>query len=1043
MPLRRFAKIVVISVLLWFCAITPAAAREYHGMVTFGGLPLPGATVTATQDGKKFTAVSDQGGLYHFDDLADGKWTIEVEMQCFQAINAQVTIAADTAAGKWELALEPEDQLMARSRLAQSSIVPQPIQNAPPAAKKAEGPAAANAAAEMPKPPESENEQSADGYLVNGSVNNAATSRYSTNPAFGNTRSGTRALYTGGFATILDNSATDARPYAISGLEAPKTAYDLITNSAYIGGPIRIPHVLPRGPDFFVNYSWTRNNNASINTGLVPTLDERMGNLAGLVNAAGLPVTLYNPVTGAQYLNNQVPVSAQAAALLALYPMPNPNIPSTSGYNYQAPVLNSTHQDSMQSRLQKSLGRRDQLYGGLNFQSTRAASVNLFSFVDATGSLGMNANIHWTHRLSPHLFLFTAYTFSRYRTEVTPNFDNRENISGPADANIGGNDQDPADWGPPSLSFLSGIAGLSDGNSAFNRSQTDGVSASVGIYRGRHNISAGGDFRKQLWNDFFEANPRGSFSFTGAATANAVQSASSGSDLADFLIGVPDTSAIAFGNADKYFREPVYDAYFTDDWRILPVLTINAGARWEYSAPMTELHNRLVNLDLNSGFTAGLPVLGSDPVGSVTGAHYPASLVRPDRRGFEPRIGISWRPIPASTVVVRAGYGIYRDTSVYQSIVSQLAQQAPLSKSFSVQNSAACPLTLANGFDCASADTFAIDPNYRFGYAQTWQLSVQRDLPAAMQMVATYSGVKGTHGAQQILPNTNPIGATNPCPDCPSGFVYRASGGNSIREAGQVQLRRRLHNGFTASLEYTYSKSIDDDAQLGGQGYVTSSAQSQSAASGSSSSSSAAVAQNWRDPRGERALSTFDQRQLVNLSAQYTSGEGLHGGTLMSGWRGRLLKEWTLLGTLSEDTGLPETPVYPVNVPGTGFSTIRPSLTGASIYSVAAGAPGSGTHLNSLAYEAPAPGQWGTAGRDSITGPSQFSLDSSLARTFRPHGKLYLDLTVNATNLLNHPEFTRWNTTWSDASLSNAEQFGEPNSTSAMRSLQTTVRLRF
>ena len=146
---------------------------------------------------------------------------------------------------------------------------------------------------------------------------------------------------------------------------------------------------------------------------------------------------------------------------------------------------------------------------------------------------------------------------------------------------------------------------------------------------------------------------------------------------------------------------------------------------------MTELHGRLVNLDLNSGFTAGAPVLGTDPVDPVTGAHYPASLVRPDRRGFEPRIGISWRPIPASTVVVRGGYGIYRDTSVYQALVLQMAQQAPLSTSFSVQNSAACPLTLANGFDLRldHADTFAIDPNYRIGYAQTWQLSVQRDLP--------------------------------------------------------------------------------------------------------------------------------------------------------------------------------------------------------------------------------------------------------------------------------------------------------------------------
>ena len=113
---------------------------------------------------------------------------------------------------------------------------------------------------------------------------------------------------------------------------------------------------------------------------------------------------------------------------------------------------------------------------------------------------------------------------------------------------------------------------------------------------------------------------------------------------------------------------------------------------------------------------------------------------------------------------------------------------------------------------------------FRVGYAQTWQLSVQRDLPAALQMTATYLGVKGTRGMQQFLPNTYPIGAANPCPTCPSGFVYQTSGGDSTRQAGQVQLRRRLRNGFTASLLYTYSKSIDDDALLGGLGHVTASA---------------------------------------------------------------------------------------------------------------------------------------------------------------------------------------------------------------------------
>ncbi len=86
----------------------------------------------------------------------------------------------------------------------------------------------------------------------------------------------------------------------------------------------------------------------------MPTQAEQSGNLAGLTNALGQPVTVYNPATGMPYANNQVPVSAQAKALLALYPLPN--IANVSGYNYQAPVLNNAHQDDPQSRLDKQIG---------------------------------------------------------------------------------------------------------------------------------------------------------------------------------------------------------------------------------------------------------------------------------------------------------------------------------------------------------------------------------------------------------------------------------------------------------------------------------------------------------------------------------------------------------------------------------------------------------------------------------------------------------------------------------------------------------------
>ena len=135
---------------------------------------------------------------------------------------------------------------------------------------------------------------------------------------------------------------------------------------------------------------------------------------------------------------------------------------------------------------------------------------------------------------------------------------------------------------------------------------------------------------------------------------------------------------------------------------------------------------------------------------------------------------------------------------------------------------------------------------------------------------------------------------------------------------------------------------------------------------------------------------------------QYTTGMGTAGGTLLSGWRGALFKEWTFADTITAGSGLPETPVYLAPVPGTGVTgTIRPEYTGAPLYAAPAG-----FFLNPAAYIAPLPGQWGNAGRDSITGPAQFTLNASLGRTFRVSDRLNLDLRVDSTNALNHVTFT-------------------------------------
>ena len=1044
----------LLSALAWLAVSSVTLASEYHGQVTLGGLPVPGATVTAQQGEKKSAAVSDTQGLFSFPDLADGSWSIQVDMTGFAPIKQDVTVAPDAPAVKWELKLLSLDQIRAAAKpvkieaqpsapapsasaTAPATPTPAAPANPNPNSKTSKSTAAATpapaatatAAPPPPPPPDLASQSASDGILINGSVNNAATSQFALAPAFGNSRAGGRGLYNGGITFVLANSALNAKPFSLTGQNTAVPSYNDFTGNATLFGPFKIPHLLKPGPNFSINYTRVQNRNESTQSGLLPTAAERSGNFAGVLNSLGQPVQIYNPATGQPFTGNIAPLSPQAVALLNFYPLPN--VTGSSTYNYQVPVTSSLHVDAMQLRLNNfGIRTRDHFNGNFNIQSSRSANASLFDFVDATDTLGISSGLTWQHRFKQRLYITLTYNFSRSRNQIRPNFEDRQNIEGADQINgtaTSPPNVDPADWGPPSLSFSSGISGLGDANSAYNRNETNALNVDGIWNHQRHNIHLGGDFRKLEFNVLAQSNPRGTFYFTGAATGNGT--AGTGSDFADFLLGIPDTSAIAYGNADKYLRQSTYDAFILDDWRVRPELTINAGVRWEYGAPPTELFGRLVNLDVASGFTAVAPVLGSNPVGPLTRQNYPTSLIRPDKNGVAPNVGISWRPISGSSVLVKAGYGINHNTNNYQSTTAGMDQQAPLSKSLNVPNSPTCPLTLANGFNSCSAvtaDTFGIDPNFRVGYLQTWQLSVQRDLPGSLQGTITYLGNKGTRGVQQFYPNTYPTGGVAPCPSCPSGFSYRTSNGNSTREAGSIQMRRRLRNGFTANLTYTYSKSLDDDSFLGGQGAIAAGATSQTSSNGN-------IAQNWLNLRGERGLSSNDQRHLLNAQLQYTTGMGLGGRTLLSGWRGRAYKDWTILTNIGVGTGLPETPIYQEQLLGSGCQNcIRPNVTGASIHAAPAG-----LFLNPAAFAAPLPGQFGNARVGAITGPNSFTLNASAQRSFRLHDRYTLSVRLDSTNTLNHVVYSNWLTNV------NSLQFGGAAGTNQMRVATANINLRF
>jgi hypothetical protein len=989
-------------------ALRAVESQSLSGYVRFNGQPVPGATVTATNGTRTITAVTDETGAYTLADLSPGVWTLRISMTGFAPAEQHVTVAsnAQTPPAEWSLELLPYQGPPPRPGESNITAFSQTTTSGPPGSEKeAENqPPAGTAAGLSGELMNGDlNRTPAAAFTVNGSVNNGAAEPYFQLPAFGNNRRGQNSLYNGALGGIFDNSALDASPFSLTGQKAAKPAYNRITGLAQFGGPLIVPHIsnASNAPFIFAAYQMVRSRDDSNTTGLVPTGAERGGDLSQF------PGPIVDPSTGKPFPGNRIPkgdISPQATALLRLYPLPNT---ANGQFNYQVPTVSITHQDSFQTRINKQMSH-NQVAGAFAFESSRVSAPNLFAFLDTTDTLGLNTSVSWRHGFSPHFFGTLALQYSRLRLRQMPFFAGRENISGMA--GIAGNDQAPADWGPPSLGFASGLAELSDLPPANDRNQTGAVSYSTYWNHGDHNFSFGGDFRRLEFNYLQQQNPRGGFTFNGMATGN---------DLADFLLGIPDTATIAFGNADKYFRESSYDGFAQDDFHVNSGLTLNAGLRWEYSSPMTELYGRLVNLDIAPQFKAVAPVLASNPHGSLTGAAYPPSLVGGDWTGFEPRIGLAWQPFAAASMIVRAGYGVYYDTSVYQAIASEMSQQAPLSRSLNVANSKATPLTLATAFSASGAgtpDLFAVDPHYRIGYVQTWNASVQQDLPGALLLLVNYLGNKGTHAAQQYLPNTYPAGAANPCPSCPSGFTFLTSGGDSTYEAASVQLERRLAAGFAANAQYTYGNAMDDGI-LGGRGQTT----------------TPFIAQNWRDLDAERGLSSFDQRHQFTLTTQYTTGMGARSGALLRGWQGAAIRGWTLLTQWTAASGMPLTPETFAIVPGSGVTqTVRPSVTGLSPYA----AP-PGLFLNPAAYKLPAAGRWGDAGRNSIIGPRQFNLDAALQRSFQVSDRVAASLRVDASNALNHVVFPSWDTLFGSA------QFGLPLTAKPMRSLQTTVRFTF
>ena len=839
---------------------------------------------------------------------------------------------------------------------------------------------------------------------------------------FGNNTTNRRQQYRGSAFWNFRDSAMDASSFALNGAPVAKPQYYNSGYGASIGGPLPLPAKLASGSFFFINYTGNRGANPYSSFGIVPTAAQRGGDFSStFVPGTQTPVSLFDPTTKLPIPANILPASEISSIATGLLPfIPLPNQPGAT-QNYR--LLSTTPQDTdaLNTRLNKSV-RTNRFDFSLNYQRRSGYTLQPFDFKDLTSGYGINSSIGYNRTISPHMVINFSSRLNLNRNETTPYFANGADIAG--ELGIQGLSQTPLNYGPPNLNFTN-FMGLSDSSPSLRRVETFVQSGGLRYTRGKHAFYMGFDYTRNIWDLLLEQNARGTLFFGGSATAsigaNGYATPGTGFDFADFLLGSVQQATLRSGGYDTYPRSNAADGYFQDEWSVRKNLTLNLGVRYDYAAPFTEKYGRMDNLDVAPGFAAVAPVVAGG-TGPYSG-QFPASLVEPDFNKFSPRVGIAYRPGFKRRTVIRSGFSLFYDNTVYNRIPGLLTAQPPFAETSTFTSAADNVLTLSDPFtgpaNVTIKNTYAVDKYLRTPYATTWNLSIEHELPGSLVSSVTYLGTKGTHMLDGIWPNVLSSGASgSSLINNASGFTYYETVGNSIFNALQLRLNRRLRKGLQYTAYYQWSKSIDDATSIGGAGST--------------------IIQNPNDIEADRGLSSFDHRHVFTFTTLAVSPFGPRGQYMKRGetFGAKLLSDWSATANLTLQTGAPLTATVlgtSADKSGTGaVGATRADATGLPI------SAGSGP-FNLLAFTTPAAGDYGSAGRGTIPGPGSIGLNATFGRTiqFGDSARRSLDIRLSANNILNHVNITSWGT------VVNSANYGLPVSAGVMRTLSLVLRVRF
>jgi hypothetical protein len=592
------------------------------------------------------------------------------------------------------------------------------------------------------------------------------------------------------------------------------------------------------------------------------------------------------------------------------------------------------------------------------------------------------------------------------------------------------------------LMTLSGLAEPS--NSVYKEFVFDPTDV-VTLIHGRHIMHFGGEFLISRADSTAWGNQNPGETYFGGyySDSGLYQQNNDDAEYSDFLQGY---SAMWWGNETPEFGARIKNpqAFFQDDFKLRPNLTLNLGLRWFGTTGFSEVKGHMSTFDpmVVNGAPADWVDRNGNPSSFQPGGMWygfshtngRTTLQKPIYSTYMPRVGVSWTYDPKT--VVRGGFGQYNYSWSEDTYGGGMGGGAGLSGGawdpsngifYQLQMDTDGTVDSEQGYGKSVKDLIVSNPTTPYaqngnspGYNQyhtpvpkIWQynLTVERQIGNTMMASVAYVGSKGYNLNFGVDINQVPVSDLSPTDNAPGtvkrpfpifqGLGGSTNNGSSNYNSLQAVFQKRLGHGLEFNTNYTWSKFLDSmdsagwGSSVGGQPYQN----------------SYCVKCNW-------GPSNFDQRHVFSFSGIYTLpfGKGaqfLNNNVIAD----EVLGGWRLAATSRENTGSPFTPTMSTNNTFSQAGSQYPDLIGSPklahktidnwFNKDAFGFTRScqETPVNGKPATTCGLGVFGNLHRNSLYGPDYSNLDLSMGKTFNVFEGMKFEVRADAKNSLNHASF--------------------------------------